>query len=102
MIIDKLPFAVPNDPGYKAKEDEMKRAGRNTFAELSVPDAIIRLKQGVGRLIRHREDRGLVAILDKRLRKMSYGPRFINSLPRFRRITSLENVELFLEGGGSN
>jgi len=99
VIITKLPFAVPDDPITEAKVKAIERAGRNAFFEYSVPEAIIQLKQGFGRLIRTRRDKGIIAILDPRIKSKGYGRRFLNSLPRCREIANLENVDLFLKGG---
>lgn len=99
VIIVKLPFAVPDDPITEAKIKAIERSGGNAFIDYSVPEAVIRLKQGFGRLIRTRQDRGMVAILDPRIKTKGYGRRFLNSLPNCREITSLENVDLFLKRG---
>jgi DNA polymerase-3 subunit epsilon/ATP-dependent DNA helicase DinG len=77
LIIAKLPFSVPNDPIYAARSEQFTDA----FAELSVPQAILRFKQGFGRLIRSKGDRGVVAVLDKRLISKKYGQTFLSSLP---------------------
>jgi ATP-dependent DNA helicase DinG len=81
----------------QAKIEQIKRSGGNDFASYMLPEAILRLKQGFGRLIRTRGDRGIVAILDPRIKAKGYGQRFLRSLPRCREITSLENVDLFLK-----
>jgi ATP-dependent DNA helicase DinG len=81
VIIDKLPFASPGDPVIAARIDAIKAAGGDAFAEYQVPLAILALQQGLGRLIRHRSDRGVLAVLDPRLRTMGYGRRFLASLP---------------------
>ena len=81
VIIDKLPFASPGDPVTAARIDAIKEAGGDAFADYQVPLAILTLLQGLGRLIRHRSDRGVLAILDPRLRSMGYGRRFLASLP---------------------
>jgi ATP-dependent DNA helicase DinG len=81
VIIDKLPFASPGDPVTAARIDAIKADGRDAFAEYQVPLAILALQQGLGRLIRHRTDRGVLAILDPRLKTMGYGRRFLASLP---------------------
>jgi ATP-dependent DNA helicase DinG len=99
VIIVKLPFAVPDDPITEAKIEAIERSGGNAFIEYSVPEAALRLKQGFGRLIRTKTDRGIVAILDPRVKTKGYGRRFLNSLPKCREITSLENMDLFLKRG---
>ena len=81
VIIDKLPFASPADPVTAARIDAITAAGGDAFADYQVPLAILALQQGLGRLIRHRTDRGVLAVLDPRLRTMGYGRRFLASLP---------------------
>jgi len=81
VIIDKLPFASPGDPVTAARIEAIKACGGDAFAAYQVPLAILALQQGLGRLIRHRTDRGVLAILDPRLRTMGYGRRFLDSLP---------------------
>jgi ATP-dependent DNA helicase DinG len=87
VIIDKLPFAVPSDPVVAARQRFIEDQGGSSFYEYSVPQAVITLKQGLGRLIRSATDRGLLAVLDPRLRTASYGRLFLQSLPPCR-ITS--------------
>ena len=81
VIIDKLPFASPGDPITAARIDAINGAGGHAFADYQIPLAILALLQGLGRLIRHRQDRGVLAVLDPRLRTMGYGRRFLQSLP---------------------
>jgi ATP-dependent DNA helicase DinG len=81
VIIDKLPFASPGDPVTAARIEAINAAGGDAFSEYQVPLAILSLQQGLGRLIRHRSDRGVLAVLDPRLRTMGYGRRFLASLP---------------------
>jgi ATP-dependent DNA helicase DinG len=81
VIIDRLPFASPGDPVIAARVDAIRDAGGDPFADYQVPLAILALLQGLGRLIRHRTDRGVLAVLDPRLRTMAYGRRFLASLP---------------------
>lgn len=88
VIITKLPFRVPTDPVQLARSEACERRGGNAFMEISLPEAVIRLKQGFGRLIRHSDDRGAVVILDSRIVKKRYGGLFINSLPECRIQTS--------------
>lgn len=95
VIIDKLPFAAPNDPVLEARLETLRREGGNPFADYQLPQAVIALKQGVGRLIRDQEDRGLLMICDARLRTRSYGAVFLESLPRMPRTQKLEVVERF-------
>ncbi len=92
IIHDKLPFAVPSDPIIAARQRYIEEQGGSSFYEYSVPQAIISLKQGLGRLIRSATDRGVLAVLDPRLRTKMYGQTFLQSLPNCR-ITS-EVVQL--------
>jgi ATP-dependent DNA helicase DinG len=95
VIIDKLPFASPGDPVTGARIDAIRTAGGDPFAEYQVPLAILMLQQGLGRLIRHRTDRGVLAVLDPRLRTMGYGRRFLASLPPAPMTHDLGAVERF-------
>jgi ATP-dependent DNA helicase DinG len=81
VVIDKLPFASPGDPVTSARIDAINARGGDAFAEYQVPLAILSLQQGLGRLIRHRTDRGVLAVLDPRLATMGYGRRFLAALP---------------------
>ncbi len=96
VIIDKLPFAVPDDPVLKARLDAIERRGGNPFFEEQVPQAVIALKQGVGRLIRDPEDFGVVVLCDPRLRTRGYGRIFLDSLPAMPRTSTLQDVAEFL------
>src|SRR5262245_3194818 len=95
VIIDKLPFASPGDPVTAARIEAIKAGGGDAFAAYQVPLAILALQQGLGRLIRHRTDRGVLAILDPRLRTMGYGRRFLDSLPPAPVTQDLGTVERF-------
>jgi len=97
VIIDRLPFAVPDEPISQAKADFLKRQGINVFRHMSLPEAILKLKQAFGRLIRTRTDRGVVAILDNRITTKPYGKLFLRSLPAARPVRSLAEVERFFE-----
>src|SRR5438093_3905457 len=88
VIIDKLPFQVPSDALVAARTAQIQREGGNPFSEYQVPNAILRLKQGFGRLIRSANDRGILAILDNRLSTKSYGRLFMDSLPNYQRATT--------------
>jgi ATP-dependent DNA helicase DinG len=95
VIVDKLPFASPSDPITAARIDLVRARGGDPFAEYQVPLAILALQQGLGRLIRHRRDRGVLAILDPRLRTKGYGRRFIASLPPAPIVHELDQVQAF-------
>jgi ATP-dependent DNA helicase DinG len=95
VIIDRLPFAVPSDPVVRARVENIREAGGNPFYEYQVPDAVITLKQGLGRLIRSNSDRGVLAILDTRIARRQYGQMFLDSLPPYRKTRSLADVERF-------
>jgi ATP-dependent DNA helicase DinG len=95
VIIDKLPFASPGDPVTSARMEALVAQGSDAFAEYQVPLAILTLLQGLGRLIRHRRDRGVLAILDPRLRTMGYGRRFLASMPPAPVTHDLDSVSRF-------
>ncbi len=97
VIIDKLPFAVPSDPIVKARTDAILAAGGRPFEELQIPQAVITLKQGFGRLIRSLSDRGLLVLLDPRVRTARYGKTFLDSLPPYRRTDDIAEVEAFFD-----
>ena len=95
VIIDKLPFAPPDDPVLAARIDKMNAEGKNAFMEYQLPYAVITLKQGAGRLIRDETDRGVLMICDPRLITKPYGRRIWQSLPPFKRTRELAEVEAF-------
>lgn len=98
VIIDKLPFTAPDDPLLKARIEDCKLKGGDPFTDVQLPEAVITLKQGVGRLIRDTEDRGVLIICDNRLVTRPYGAVFINSIPPAPRTRSLEKAAQFLIG----
>ncbi len=98
VIIDKLPFASPGDPITSARIEAINTDGGNAFAEYQIPLAILALQQGLGRLLRHRTDRGVLAVLDPRLRTMGYGRRFLASLPPAPITHDLEALDKFFDG----
>ncbi len=92
VIIDRLPFAVPSDPVVAARVRSIDQGGGNAFFQYQVPSAVITLKQGFGRLIRSLHDRGLLCLLDNRVLKKQYGRVFLDSLPKYRKSTDLQQV----------
>ena len=97
VIIDKLPFAVPNDPVVEARIRSIRDDGGNAFYEYQIPQAALALKQGFGRLIRSRSDRGVLVLLDNRISKQRYGQVFFDSLPSYRFTTDIGEVERFFD-----
>ena len=98
VIIDRLPFAVPDDPVLSARIEKMNAEGRNAFMEYQLPQAVITLKQGAGRLIRDETDRGVLMICDPRLLGKPYGKRIWQSLPPMRRTREIAEVQAFFNG----
>ncbi len=97
VIVDRLPFAVPSDPIVAARVSALKEDGRDAFFEYQVPQAVLALKQGFGRLIRARTDRGILALLDTRIERMRYGKIFLESLPNYGTTREIAEVARFLE-----
>lgn len=95
VIIDKLPFAPPDDPVLSARVDKLNEEGKNAFMEYQLPYSVITLKQGAGRLIRDENDRGVLMICDPRLITKSYGKRIWQSLPPFKRTREIKDVQAF-------
>ncbi|MGH7490351.1 MAG: ATP-dependent DNA helicase, partial [bacterium] len=96
VAIDRLPFASPGDPVFKARLDALRRQGRDPFMEHQLPLAVIALKQGAGRLIRDATDTGVLMLCDPRLTGKGYGRVFMASLPPMRRTRDLDEVQVFL------
>jgi ATP-dependent DNA helicase DinG len=99
VIIDKLPFAVPSDPVVEARINTLRNSGGEPFYSYQIPQAALALKQGFGRLIRSRTDRGVVSILDNRITRQRYGQVFFDSLPDYAFTTNIRDVEAFWAGG---
>lgn len=95
VVVDKLPFAAPDDPVFEARLGAIRRQGGNPFRDEQLPQAVIALKQGVGRLIRSETDRGVLVLCDPRLLDKSYGRIFLDSLPPFARTRKLDDVQSF-------
>ena len=100
VVIDKLPFAAPDDPVFEARLQAIRRGGGQPFRDEQLPQAVIALKQGVGRLIRTERDRGVLVLCDPRLTQKSYGETFLDSLPPFPKTRSVADVEAFFAGDG--
>lgn len=98
VVIDKLPFAPPDDPIQEARVARMKDNGENWFGGYTLPLAVLQLKQGIGRLLRTRQDRGVMALLDTRLHTKSYGRQVLSALPPARRTADIRDVERFFAG----
>ena len=97
VVIDKLPFAAPDDPVLSATIRSVRESGGNPFAELQIPSAVLALKQGAGRLIRHSHDAGILVLGDPRLTSKSYGRIFLNSLPPMPRVDSASQAIEFIQ-----
>jgi ATP-dependent DNA helicase DinG len=95
VIIDKLPFAVPTDPVVQARSNQVQEMGGKPFFDYQIPQAAIALKQGFGRLIRAKSDRGVLVLLDTRITAQKYGQIFFDSLPDYGFSTELAEVEQF-------
>ncbi len=92
VVITRLPFSVPDTPIMKARMEKIEQKGKNSFFELQIPEAVIKMKQGAGRLIRNEEDRGIVAVLDPRIISKGYGSAFLDSLPNGERVMELKGL----------
>jgi ATP-dependent DNA helicase DinG len=100
VVIDKLPFAAPDDPVLAARGDELRQSGENPFTALHLPRAVITLKQGAGRLIRDVNDRGVLVICDPRILTKNYGAAFLDSLPPMRQTRDMMEAVGFFEHPG--
>ena len=103
VVVDKLPFDVPTDPLIAGRIERIRAQQGNPFREYQIPLAVLELKQGLGRLIRRRTDRGILAVLDPRLTDKRYGKIFLDSLPPYRVVRDLESCASFFgqrAGGG--
>lgn len=100
VVIDKLPFAAPDDPVFEARLQAIRRGGGQPFRDEQLPQAVIALKQGVGRLIRTERDRGVLVLCDPRLTQKSYGETFLDSLPPFPKTRNVADVEAFFAAEG--
>ncbi len=98
VVIDRLPFDVPSDPLVAARIERIRERGGNPFDEYQLPLAVLELKQGLGRLLRSAADRGVLAVLDPRLRSRRYGRAFLASLPPYRVAHDLEACAVFFRG----
>jgi len=101
VIIDRLPFAVPSDPIVSARMKAIEEDGGKPFFDYQVPTAVLTLKQGFGRLIRSLEDRGVLVLLDPRIRRQRYGQTFLASLPPYRVTSAIKDVESFFDKDAS-
>ena len=97
VIITRLPFMSPSDPLEEARQEHLALLGKNAFSCYSLPKAVIKFRQGFGRLIRSSEDYGAVAILDPRVRTKFYGPAFLYSIPKCAKVRSIEELKAFFE-----
>ena len=100
VIIDKLPFAPPDDPVMQARAEQLQQQGKNPFSELHLPDVAINLQQGAGRLIRTQQDKGVLVICDRRLASANYGKFLMSCLPALRRVMTLDQLRQAMQDLG--
>ena len=103
VVLVRLPFSVPTDPVIQAKVEKIRDLGGNPFNDFYVPSAVLKFKQGFGRLIRTTEDTGVVVVLDSRICKKSYGMAFIEAIPECEMVTgNIEEIEKAVKGWFNN
>ena len=95
VVLDKIPFPVPSDPVLRARSESIEDDGGRAFTDLHIPMAQMALKQGFGRLIRHRNDWGVVALLDGRIHRRGYGRRILAALPPAKQTDDIDEVTAF-------
>jgi ATP-dependent DNA helicase DinG len=97
VLIDKIPFAAPDDPVLQARINQLKENGGNPFQSIQIPDAVIQLKQGIGRLIRDNDDKGVLVLCDPRFLSKPYGKQFLRSLPPMPITQTIDDVAQFFD-----
>ena len=98
VVLDKLPFPVPDDPLTQARAKRLQASGKSPFTDQVLPDTAVALKQGAGRLIRSELDKGVLVIGDRRLVNMGYGRRLLHAMPAMRRLSSETDMQDYLSG----
>ena len=96
VILTKIPFAVPTEPIIEARIEKIQREGKDPFTTYQIPQAAIMFKQGFGRLIRNKKDRGIIAILDPRVKTRGYGKTFLSTLPKCQEVKDIKSMKPFL------
>jgi ATP-dependent DNA helicase DinG len=97
VVIVKLPFRVPDEPILKAQIKKANEKNLNPFMTIQVPQAVLRFKQGFGRLIRSKQDKGIVAVMDSRLQTKSYGKEFLGSIPKTKIASSVDDIRILAD-----